>query len=445
MSAERRSFPTRSPASWKWRDAMRIRELTLRNYRVYAEAPPFKIADRFTVVAGINGRGKTALLDGLALLCSRFLPLVSSAPSRYRTITPSEVNLDAVSADLGMKVTCAGIPLEYKLAYDKERRRITTTKLLAAVRREVKNAYGDPTRADDAAPLAVYYTTDRAGYRLPNKLPAEVHRGQAAAYSCALFNRTVNFRDFMARYRSAVTVERTERADNPNYLGDRAVTAISRALTTFLGGFENLRVQEEPLRLLVDKDGVALDVSQLSDGERSFLAMICDLGRRLALANPLLEKPLHGAGVVLIDELELHLHPKWQREVSEKLRMTFPNIQFIATTHSPFVIQALRPGELINLDPEEFSEYADKSIEDIAETVMGVELPQKSERYGEMMRAAESYFRLLRSPGENTAKLAAAEQLLNELSVRYSDAPAFQALLKLEREVQLGGGGDATR
>ena len=424
---------------------MRIRELTLLNYRVYAEHQSFKFADRFTVVAGINGRGKTALLDGVALLCSRFLPLVSAARSRYRTVTPPEVNLGAAAAELGMKVNCAGIPLEYKLTYDKERRQIKTTKLPVAVKQEVKNAYGNPTRADDAAPLAVYYTTDRAGYRLPQKLPTEVPRGQTAAYSGALFNRTVNFRDFMARYRSAVTVERTELADNPNYLGDRGVTAISRALTTFLGGFDNLRVQEEPLRLLVDKAGVALDLSQLSDGERSFLAMICDLGRRLALANPLLDNPLHGAGVVLIDELELHLHPKWQREVSEKLRRTFPNIQFIASTHSPFVIQALRPGELINLDPEEFGEYADKSIEDIAETVMGVDMPQKSERYREMMKAAETYFRLLRASGQNAADLAAAEQHLNELSLPFSDDPAFQSLLKLERQTQLGGGGDATR
>ena len=323
---------------------MKIRELTLRNYRVFAEHPPFKFAERFTVVAGVNGRGKTALLDGLALLCSRFLPQVSSARDRYRTITPTEVNLGTKTADLVMKVNCAGIPLEYKLTYEKGRRKIKSTKLSAAVKREVRNAYGDTKRADDAAPLAVYYTTDRAGYRLPKKIPIEVPRGQAAAYSGALSNRTVNFRDFMARYRSAVVVERTEQWDNPNYLGDSAIAAISHALTTFLGGFENLRVEEEPLRLVVDKEGVGLDVSQLSDGERSFLAMICDLGRRLTLANPLLGNPLHGTGVVLIDELELHLHPKWQREMTEKLRKTFPNIQFIATTHSPFVIQALKPG-----------------------------------------------------------------------------------------------------
>lgn len=424
---------------------MRIRELTLRNYRVHASPPPFRFADRFTVVAGINGRGKTALLDGLALLCSRFLPLVSPARRGYRTIHTSEVYLGAASAALMMKVICAGIPLEYELTYDRERGRISATKLPPAVRTAVRNAYGDPTHADDAAPVAVYYTTDRAGYRLPKTLPVEVPRGQAAAYAGALRSRIVDFRDFMARYRVATVLQRRIRREDPSYLGDRAVAAISMALTEFLGGFDNLRVEEEPLRLVVDKSGFALDLTQLSDGERSFLALICDLGRRLALANPMLENPLHGSGVVLIDELELHLHPKWQREVSDKLRMTFPNIQFIATTHSPFVIQALRPGELINLDPEELGEYADKSIEDIAENVMGVDLPQKSERYRQMMRAAEEYFRLLRAPAATAADIHAAEQQLNELALPFSDDPAFQALLKLEREAWNGGSGDATR
>lgn len=332
---------------------MRIHELTIRNYRVYAEQPPFEFKNRFTIVAGINGRGKTALLEGLALLFSRFLPHVSSARGGYRTITPPEVHIGTVSAELGMKVNCARIPLDYKLTYDKEFRKIESTELSSAVKQEVKKAYGDPARADDVAPLAAYYTTDRAGYRMPQKLPTAVPRGQAAAYSGALLNRTVDFRDFMARYRSAVTVERTERRKNPDYIGDRAVAAISHAITTFLGGFENLRVQDEPLRLLVDKDGETLDLSQLSDGERSFLAMICDLGRRLAIANPRLNNPLHGPGVVLIDELELHLHPKWQRQIIHKLTTTFPHCQFIATTHSPQVVASVEPDQVLLLAPGE--------------------------------------------------------------------------------------------
>jgi len=340
-----------------------------------------------------------------------------------------------------MNVNCAGIPIEYRLVFENEPKSLKVTKLAPSVKNAAKNAYGDPSRADDAAPLAVYYTTDRAGYRLPKKLPTDVPRGQPAAYAGALFNRTVNFRDFMVRYRSEEVQART----NPNYLGDRAVRAISDALSTFLGGFRNLRVQESPLRLLVDKGGQTFDLSQLSDGERSFLAMICDLGRRLALANPEFPaNPLHGAGVVLIDELELHLHPKWQREVRDKLRTTFPNIQFVTTTHSPFIIQSLKPGELINLDPDEFAEYSGKSIEDISENVMGVDLPQKSKRYLDMMTAAEEYFTLLRQPSTDRTLLASVEARLKELSVPFSDDPAFQALLKLERETNARGGGGAT-
>lgn len=420
---------------------MRIRELTLHNFRGFSGPVTFQFADRFTVVAGINGRGKTALLDAIALLASRFLPLVSPARSGYRRIVPFEVHTGAESTELEMKVLCAGIPLQYKLSYTRESGNLVTSQLTRAVRRKVQNAYGEnPERADDAAPLAVYFTTDRAGYRLPKVLPSVIPSGQAAAYAGALQNRTVNFRDFMARFRTAIVLEDEERRDNPNFLGSRAVAAISDALEILLGGFDNLRIWDAPLRLVVDKDGVTFDVSQLSDGERSFLALVCDLGRRLALANPRLENPLHGSGVVLIDEIELHLHPKWQREAVDKLRRVFPNIQFIATTHSPFVIQSLRPGELINLDPEEFGEYADKSIEDIAENVMGVDLPQKSERYKAMMEAAEQYFRLLRQPNHSGPGLETLEQRLNELSAPFSDDPAFMALLKLEREIWKGGG-----
>lgn len=251
-------------------------------------------------------------------------------------------------------------------------------------------------------------------------------------------------RHTIGRYRNAIVLQEDETRTNPSYLGDRAVGAISEALSTFLGGFRNLRVEHKPLRLLVDKGGQSFDLSQLSDGERSFLALICDLGRRLALANPELSNPLHGAGVALIDELELHLHPKWQREVRDKLLATFPNVQFIATTHSPFIIQSMKPGELINLDPDEFAEYSDKSIEDISENVMGVDLPQKSQRYQEMMKAAEEYFTLVRQPSPDRTLLATAESRLNELSVPFSDDPAFQALLKLERETKARGGGNAT-
>ena len=403
---------------------MRIRELTLENYRFFAQPHTFHFGDHFTIIAGINGRGKTSILDGLATLLSRLLPQISPAKSKFRKVSYSDIHYGSMKAQLVTRVLCVDTPIEFKLRIDKERKRQKPTQLHPAVREHVKSVYGDPRRADDQAPLVVYYTTDRAGYRLPRKLPTNIPQGQAIAYDAALSNRLVDYRDFMARYRlwSREDVDADEKAA---IVAKRAIKAFNTALEVFLDGFSDVEVMEEPLRLTIKKDGCQLSLGQLSDGERSFLAMISDLVRRLVLANPLLDDPLQGAGVVLIDELELHLHPTWQRNVVENLRRTFPNIQFIATTHSPFIIQSIRPGELINLDPEEFGEYSEKSIEDIAENIMGIELPQKSERYKIMMSTAEEYFRLLRDELAHSTAVEEVEQRLNELMIPFSDDPAF--------------------
>lgn len=403
---------------------MKVRELTVTNFRGFAGKRSFQLSDRFTVIAGINGRGKSSLLDGLALLLARLLRALSLSAGSGRTISANDVHAGQAEAALAMQVSCAGIPVKYDVAFSPNSQRVRACDLASAVREQIRKNYGDPTREDDQAPVAVYFTTDRAGYRLPRTLSADLPTGQRLAHHGALSNRMVDYRDFMARYRLWVRQQSAELA------------AFNRVLSEFLDGFAEVAVEEDPLRLTVKKAGARISLQQLSDGERAFIALLGDLVRRLALANPELEDPLAGHGVVLIDELELHLHPRWQREVVEKLRTSFPNIQFIATTHSPFIIQSLRPGEFITLDPEEFGEYANRSVEDIAEHVMGVEVPQKSERYLEMMKTAEEYYRLLRDAPD---KARQAEERLAELAVRFSDDPAYQAQLRLERAVRTGG------
>ena len=86
--------------------------------------------------------------------------------------------------------------------------------------------------------------------------------------------------------------------------------------------FHNLHIQEEPrLGFMVDKRGQRFYLHQLSDGERGLLALVFDLTRRLAIANPDSNNPIaEGVALVLIDEIELHLHPKWQRDVLQRLR-----------------------------------------------------------------------------------------------------------------------------
>lgn len=155
------------------------------------------------------------------------------------------------------------------------------------------------------------------------------------AYRGALSDREVSLKDFMEWFRAQENL-----VDADNLARERILDSLRKVITDFLPDFRNLRLEEDPTpRLVVDKNGTPLTLNQLSDGERGLLAIIFDITRRLAIANPELEDPIaQGKAVVLIDELELHLHPSWQRQITRRLVSTFKNCQFIVTTHSPQIL-----------------------------------------------------------------------------------------------------------
>ena len=219
--------------------------------------------------------------------------------------------------------------------------------------------------------------------------------------------------------------------------------SIRNAAKAALEGCTGLKFDFEQGRVMVEfEDEHTTPFEHLSDGQRTMLGLFCDLARRAAILNPHLggNASAETAGVVLIDELDLHLHPKWQRRIIEDLRKTFPNIQFICTTHSPFLIQSLRSGEeLIMLDGQPTAQLANKSIEEIAQGIMGVSHPEVAQRYGEMKSVAKNYLETLEeaaiAPEE---KLEVFKQRLAESIAPYADNPAFQAFLEMKRTVKLG-------
>ncbi len=416
---------------------MILRELEVSNYRPFRNER-FAFSKRVTVIAGVNGRGKSAILDCLSLLLSRLLPQVTPARGGYKYLKLQDVHQGEQALRLALSASFEGIPVDFAIDYDEaDGQRLT--KLLPQIKSEIQRIYGDPRRAGDAAPIAVYYTTDRAAYRLPKRLLTGLPQDQRAAYHGALFNRQIDFRDFMSRYRGwEESIARGEDRDQTN---QRTLETINRTMQEFLPGFSDLRVELEPLRLLVFKQGQELDLTQMSDGERSLLAMMIDLCRRLVLANPELDDPLQeGTGVVLIDEVELHLHPQWQREIVEKLRRTFPRMQFILTTHSPFVIQsAYSSDELVLLDAQPLDCLENKGVEEIAKALMGIERPEVSKRYQAMKAVAKSYLETLNeasSTPENKLR-EYMERLADSISP-YADNPAFQAFLEMKRAAKLG-------
>ncbi|WP_336347419.1 AAA family ATPase [Pseudomonas monsensis] len=149
-------------------------------------------------------------------------------------------------------------------------------------------------------------------------------------------------------------------------------------------------------------DGVyPLRIEQLSDGYRIALVMVMDIAARMAEANPDLKDPLVSTGIVMIDEVELHLHPGWQQTILPDLRRVFQNIQFIVSSHSPHVISTVRPDQLRVIDwegadaclvPVAFSEGADNSY--VLDKILGVntrpdslEIVQKLKQYQQLVES----------------------------------------------------------
>lgn len=125
----------------------------------------------------------------------------------------------------------------------------------------------------------------------------------------------------------------------------------TRNAISYFTGFRNIKITRQGTpTMIVEKDGEELDVNQLSQGEKSLLALVGDIARRLAILNPSLDDPLQGEGVVMIDEVDLHLHPKWQHDLIDKLVRTFPKVQFILTTHSPHIVSDRQDILVYSLD-----------------------------------------------------------------------------------------------
>lgn len=187
-------------------------------------------------------------------------------------------------------------------------------------------------------------------------------------------------------------------------------------------------------RIVVQKLEGDFLLSQLSDGEQRLFSLFVDIARRLSLTDALYR--IRGASaIVLIDEIDVHLHPKWQRMIVPALEDLFPACQFIATSHSPFVIQAVDRSkiQILGADSRSVLDRDATSIEDIAEDIQGVEMPQRGKRAEELSRAAERYFKLLRSSGTSPGALKDAEAAYRTATEPFSSNPALHALLKVEQ------------
>ncbi|TPN39360.1 DUF2813 domain-containing protein [Mesorhizobium sp. B2-3-3] len=358
---------------------MEVRKLHLRNFRGVTVLD-LDLNPQVNVFVGVNGAGKSSVLDALSVLLSWFTSRVSNPRGSGKPIAEIDIRNGASHAELDIGCNHDGQFVRWAVAKSRKGRVSEGRSefgMLSELTRGIQQAITDTEGAVNV-PLLVYYPVHRAVIDIPLRIRQKHSFDLLSAYDEALTSAS-NFRRFFEWFREREDLENEDlreaiqqRGRQANSSGDPHLNAVRRAISMFMPDFSNLRVRRNPLRMEVDKLGQTLNVSQLSGGEKCLMAMIGDLARRLAIANPALGDPLQGEGVVLIDELDLHLHPQWQRMLVPRLMDVFPRCQFIASTHSPQIVTHVQPESLFLIRSEGTHVWVEKPTESYGKSANGI-------------------------------------------------------------------------
>lgn len=335
---------------------MQLQKLYIKGFRAIEELT-LDLEGRSTVLFGENGIGKSSVLKGIDALFANIINRIAQNKFRQAvSIEKEDVRYGHSLASLYAQFRFDNEDLlRYGFSYDKEsgKRRIRRTEL-DCFYDLFTNSYLKESGAENVMPVFASYGVNRAVLNVPVRIRTKHEFGRIEAYQNAVSGTKTDFKTFFEWFRNQEDIENAEKVERGdlNY-EDPALQAVRIAIFEMLPELSALRIMRRPLRMCAMKNGKNINVAQLSDGEKCILAMLGDLARRLALANPGSEHPLLGGGIVLIDEIELHMHPAWQRKIISTLQKIFPYIQFIITTHSPQVLGELPPEfKLLRLEPD---------------------------------------------------------------------------------------------
>ena len=443
----------------------RIKELTVTNYRKF-EQKTFQLNPTMNVFAGKNGSGKTAALEAAVVMMGAYLSAYKTyVPSQYvfnlsgdpengdahkKVLTSQQEDVLTAGgvAQYPCKVSCTAIwgeksnEISFQRIIEKEgsRTKFNGKNPMQPKVVEWEEAISKADHSDEASilPLVLYLSSARL-WNENNSMKKKSLYGRTEAFNHCLDKKhgaELAF-GYIRKFKN-IAVEEREGKSFPAY--DAILDAINEAFGDELSPGEHVIFStryERDIVALQMKDGTVVPFTSLSDGYRNVIKIIVDIATRMCILNPYQKENAlkNTPGIVVIDEIDLSLHPTWQRKIIGILKELFPKIQFICATHSPFIIQSLEEGELITLDQPLDSEYSGESIEDIAEDVMGVEMAQYSEKKRKMYKAAQNYLKALEQ-AESQEDLDALRNEMNRLEAVYSENPAYLALIEQENLVK---------
>ena len=359
---------------------MHIEKLRMQNFRGFKDVT-IDFPSNLAVFIGVNGSGKSSIIDCLDNL---LFELISRLLRTIRnTKSPIALGMECFGENdisNGSEETINELTLFYSEFSQKFSRNIKLLSYFAypssseEPRRDFERSNledvenfkqfinskinNNPT---ESIPIVVCYSTKRAVtyYRLSGGEPLTPNAAKLSQVNCytdATNQYNINFETFFVWFKSNEDLEQETRLDGDLDYQDYQLKLVRKAIISILPDYTDLKVKRSRMQIVLKKQDHELVLNQLSDGEKNLLVMVADIARRLAIANPDPTKnALEGEGIILIDEIELQLHPQWQRDIIPRLTSTFPNCQFIVTTHSPQVLSNVKKENVFIV--EDFQVY----------------------------------------------------------------------------------------
>lgn len=348
---------------------MEIQSLELTNFRGIAHAN-LTLDGKSAVIYGINGMGKSTILQACSVLFFRILSMLTASDlgsdSKVK-IEDSDIKIGAQAARISMQLNIDHTVYSYFRSAEQNGRRIHSGMDAKRIVDQFRKLYvgqymsleeeetdesdreRESTRVlvfnESNMPIYASYGVNRYVADRRNKvLEKDINLAGKLAALRDVFDPTINFQLFFEWFRGRQEYENSKRVEEESFK-DTQLSAVREAILKIMDNdFSDIKIKidDEDAQMVAVKHHTELSIAQLSEGEKCVLAMTGDLARKLAIANPGRENPLEGEGVVLIDEVDLHLHPSWQGRMMPLLFRTFPNIQFIVTTHSPKVLSEIK-------------------------------------------------------------------------------------------------------
>lgn len=322
--------------------AMVLKQLKLENVSAFASLD-LTLDPALTLLVGRNGSGKTSVLRAIAIAGSNFASQIFGRPALERSVPGGFLRNGATACrvdtwwgdDGRFAMVATGPDEEYSL-------------------REF--VWPDHT----VPPLVIFYSVDRARTRRDAVARAPgagitteaTVRTATPAWDDEINGELLPFEVLTRWFREREDLENQERVERRSFdHHDVGLSAVRAACAAVLGPeYGPPRIdRSRGTEMVLDKNGLRLTVEQLSDGERALLVLAANVARRLALLVPEGTEPLRASALLLIDEVELHLHPAWQERVLPGLRRAFPNMQIVATTHSPSVLASVQRSDQVRI------------------------------------------------------------------------------------------------